>query len=131
MKLTAKRVEELFFQCFREDGKTIEGILGHTKMDVTGHEDEIGELLAELPDSFVQSKGGGMSFLNACYDRHGNHWAEHRTMEWLFMLGIAANKAKWLFPRNMWAAFPGGMPYVVVLDGVGIEPKFDTHSEEL
>lgn len=75
----------------------------------------IGDLLAELPDEFHASKGGGWSFLNACNDRHGQQWGEHRQMEALFCLGIAAGKARWLMERDMWDAFPGGMPYVVVL----------------
>ena len=75
----------------------------------------ITELLAELPDEFKQTGGGGWSFLNACLDRDGKQWGEHRDMEALFCLGIAAGKAKWQLPRDMWDVLPGGMPYVVVL----------------
>jgi hypothetical protein len=35
-------------------------------------------------------------------------------MEHLFQLGLAAGYVKPLLPREMWAAFPGGVPYYVV-----------------
>ena len=78
----------------------------------------IGAMLAQLPDSFMETKGGGWSFLNACIRQDNQQWADlHTDMEALFALGIAANKARWCFPREMWSALYGGMPYVIVLDG--------------
>jgi hypothetical protein len=35
-------------------------------------------------------------------------------MEALFCLGIGLELAEWCAPREAWAMFPGGMPYVVV-----------------
>jgi|SRR6185437_4652181 len=79
------------------------------------HVDEILEMLSELPDDFMRDRGGGMSFLNACVDRHGNQWTSlHRTMEALFCLGIATGRVECLLPRDMWHMMPGGMPYYVV-----------------
>lgn len=74
---------------------------------------EIDGLLAELPDDFQQSKGGGMSFLNACMDRNGNHWGEHRDIERLVCLGIGVGSASWLM-KEMADILPGGMPYLEV-----------------
>ncbi|HET6495945.1 MAG TPA: hypothetical protein VFH61_11345 [Thermoleophilia bacterium] len=71
-------------------------------------------LLGELPLGFRAEKGGGWSFLNACEDKHGNHWGEHRDVELLFLLGEALGLARPMMPRAMWAMFPGGMPYYVV-----------------
>jgi hypothetical protein len=72
-------------------------------------------MLSDLPDEFQASGGGGWSFLNACMTKTGEQWTGmHPTMDKLFMLGIAAGKARWLMPRDMWSVLPGGMPYVSV-----------------
>lgn len=114
-KLTAENVERLFAQCTHGDGPATEGIMSSVSLDVTGHKGAIGEMLACLPEEFHKSGGGGWSFLNACMTRNGEQWTGmHQTMEKLFMLGIAAGQAKWLLPRDMWPALPGGMPYVVI-----------------
>lgn len=131
MKLTATKVDEIFRDCFfrpdevsngeaPEGALIAEGIKGkfafHPDRTKT-HKGEIVELLNELPDSFHESKGGGWSFLNACNDKHGNQWTGmHSTMEQLVVLGIAVGKVKFHLDREMWKAFPGGMPYFVVLD---------------
>lgn len=114
--LTSEAVQTLFEQSVRESGGVfVEGIRSSAYLDVTGKEQQISELLVELPNEFQASKGGGWSFLNACLTRDGEQWTDlHLVMEKLFMLGIAAGKARWLMPRDMWKAFPGGMPYVVV-----------------
>lgn len=73
----------------------------------------IDALLMELPDEFQKSKGGGWSFLNACMDKHGRHWGEHRNIEELVCLGIAVKSAAWLM-KDMMEIMPGGLPYFVV-----------------
>lgn len=124
MKLTPQAVDTLLATCRAKEGDPgdpvkVEGIvrsLAFNNARIADHAAEIGELLAELPDEFLLTKGGGWTFLNACNDRHGHLWTgEHRTMESLFCLGIAAGKAKWLMPRDMWDVLPGGMPYVAVM----------------
>ena len=114
--LTANRVEELFSACLaREGGIDVHGIMTSANLNVTGHEEEIGTMLADLPEEFQARGGGGWSFLNACDTKNGEQWTGmHSTMERLFMLGIAVGKARWLLPREMWGALPGGMPYVSV-----------------
>lgn len=71
-------------------------------------------ILDEMPDDFHASKGGGMSFLNLCMDRNGNHWAEHPTLGILCSLGLAAGMVSYPMPRDMWSILPGGMPYVTI-----------------
>lgn len=128
MKLTAEKVEKIFLDClFKEteiiEGKPnmepvkVEGIInnfGFHPERLTSHKAQIAELLHELPSEFLQDSGGGWSFLNACMDKHGEHWGEHRDIEQLFCLGIGLNIAHYLFSRSMWSAFPSGMPYVVI-----------------
>lgn len=76
--------------------------------------EEIRELLAEVPDDFMRTGGGGMSFLNLCMDRHGNHWGEHVNYEDLIVLGMGVGMVNYCVPRDMWSSLPGGMPYVTV-----------------
>src|SRR5260370_25055058 len=121
--LTAERVEELFRQCLaatagQEDASTMQGIVNGAASRpeaIENHKEDIGRLLAELPEPFQESGGGGWSFLNACNDRHGHQWTGlHTTMEHLFMLGLASGQVTELLPRDMWSALPGGMPYYLV-----------------
>ena len=115
MNLTAQNVENLFAECFRETGEPTEGVMGKAALDTTGRESEIESMLAQLPTEFQSTGGGGWTFLNACMDKDGGQWTGVQpTMDKLFMLGIAAGKAKWLLPREMWSALPGGVPYAVV-----------------
>lgn len=124
MKLTAQNVHDLFLEClFREEEPQespaiAEGIMATYVFHpgrLAEHKQDIADMLADLPDEFQSGKGGGMSFLNACMTRDGEHWGEHPTMEKLFCLGMAAGLVKSALPRSMWNSLPGGMPYYVVL----------------
>ncbi len=115
MPLEAHIVEKLFDDCVSDAGEVVEGVISLYPLDTAGREDEISALLAELPDEFQASGGGGWTFLNACNRKDGELWTGmHSTMEKLFMLGISAGKARWLLPRDVWPSLPGGMPYVSV-----------------
>lgn len=124
--LNPQRVGDIFSDCLLKadesgsDHVAVEGI-AHTAhfhpARLRGYEHEIAALLGQLPSQFKQSAGGGWSFLNACLDGTGELWTgEHRIIDQLFLLGIATGRAAYLFPRVVWVALPGGMPYVVVLD---------------
>jgi hypothetical protein len=122
--LNAERVEQVFLDCLFKEGEDTtnhvkaEGIVrnvGFHPERLTSHKEEISAMLDELGDEFKKSGGGGMSFLNACNDRHGNQWTGlHLRMEQLFQLGVGIGKVECLMPRAMWSALPGGMPYYVV-----------------
>ena len=122
--LDPEQVNAIFMDCLFKEGEDTskhvkaEGItknVGFHPERLEGHKAEIATMLDELPDEFKESGGGGMSFLNACNDKHGNQWTGlHQRMEQLFQLGIGVGKAKLLMPREMWSALPGGMPYYVV-----------------
>lgn len=75
---------------------------------------EVDALLRMLPDQFRTDIGGGWSFLNACMDRDGRQWGEHRDIERLVCLGVGVGSATFVFPREMWKQLPGGMPYFAV-----------------
>ena len=124
MKLTAEKVNEIFMDCLFKDGEDTsehvkaEGVItkvGFHPTRLKTHKDEIRQLLSELPTNFRSTSGGGWSFLNACIDANGNHWGEYRSIDELLCLGIATKQAKILFPKEMWSAFPGSMPYFSVL----------------
>jgi hypothetical protein len=119
--LTADHVSKVFYECLScsgEDAKKVTGIVRHAFFSppaIEAHKTEISEMLAELPDEFRTSGGGGWSFLQACTDRHGNLWTGlHKAMEELFMLGMAAGFVTELLSRDMWSALPGEMPYYAV-----------------
>jgi hypothetical protein len=121
--LNAEHVNAVFMDCLFRDGEDAskhvkaEGIVrnvGFHPERLESHKAEIVAMLDELPEQFHEKSGGGWSFLNACMDKHGNHWGEHINMEQLFQLGIGIGKVKSLMPREMWRALPGGMPYYVV-----------------
>ncbi len=131
MKLTAEAVEKAFLDSLFTEAETAGGepekfILAEGLRNQFGfhpdrlesHRAEVKELLAELPDNFQASKGGGWSFLQACVDKAGDQWGEHIHMEQLFVMAIGLGLAKWLMPRDRWHALPGGMPYIVVIDEV-------------
>ena len=122
--LTPQHVEAVFMDCLFIDGEdtsdhiVAEGIVrtvGFHPGRIEQHRQEIHDMLAELPDEFKTSGVGGYSFLNACMDKHGNQWTGmHQTQEQLVQLGIAIGEVEYCMPRDMWVAFPGGMPYIMV-----------------
>lgn len=124
-RLSAQRVEQLLGECMAEPGerettRVVPGITGSFAVDLTKinkAKPEIANMLLQLSDAFMTGKGmgGGYSFLQACEDRQGRQWADfHRSMEALFVLGMGADLADCLAPRELWSALPGGMPYYSV-----------------
>ena len=127
--LTSEHVHAIFMDCLFTPDEVkaelpehiaVEGIMinihfhpGH----ITQHEQEIFDMLKQLPEPFLQSKGGGWTFLAACNDRHEHLWTgEHAIMDELVCLGIACKLVRFNLPRDLWQALPGAMPYFVVLD---------------
>lgn len=120
--LSASAVNDLCFNCLAEseegsDIKVVEGIVGTFMFDpakLMENKENIIAFLMELPEKFQEEKGGGWSFINACMDKEGNHWAEHPTIEKLMALGVAIEKVEYSLPREMWSVLPGGMPYFMI-----------------
>jgi len=123
--LTSQRVDELFAQCLHRGGKDgtpvrLQGIKERVVLHagrLKARRKEIAALLAQMPDQFRAEQnggGGGWSLLSGHLDRHGNHWAEHATIERLFLLGMGIGKVEYFMPRKAWHALPGGMPYYVI-----------------
>jgi hypothetical protein len=118
--ITSDRVSEIFEATISNTGDIeVEGLTKciFSREKIEPYQDEIFEMLKCLPDNFMQSKGGGWSFLNACQDNKGNQWTgSQRYMEQLFLLGMAIGKVNLLMPREMWKVLPGGVPYYSVID---------------
>ena len=124
MQLTSKAVHEIIMDCLfnetedRSKAVIVKGIVagfGFNPVKLEKHREEILDLLDELSDDYKEGGGGGMTFLNACNDKHGNQWTgEHRTMEELFCLGIGIGAVTECMPRDMWEVMPGGMPYYAI-----------------
>jgi hypothetical protein len=134
-KLDSERIRVIIMDCLftdkeaKDKEQTDKAVLAHgitTNIGfhperLEGHRQEIEEMLTELPDEFMKSSGGGMTFLNACNDRHGEQWTGlHKTMEELFLLGMGLGRVECPMPRYLWDALPGGVPYYVV-DDTGLE----------
>lgn len=95
----------------------VEGITCSAFLDnevIKQHDEDIKNMLNELPEQFHLQGGGGYSFLQACYDKHNHHWGEQMHMQALFMMGVAAGMVRALFPKDLWIALPGGVPYYVI-----------------
>jgi len=130
MKLTSKRVSEIFENCLFKAkeivggkpivvplvGKGVISDFGFHPTRLESYKTEIFEMLNDLPDSFKKSKGGGMSFLNACMTKDDIQWGEHQNIEQLFALGEALKIISYPMPKDMWHILPGGMPYVTFID---------------
>lgn len=122
--LTPQHVETVFMDClFNDDEDSNEHIVAEGIVSTVGfhpgrieeHRREIHDMLAELPDEFKTSGGGGYSFLNVCMDKHGNQWTGlDLIMEQLVQLGIAIGEVEYCLPRDMWSVLPNGMPYFMV-----------------
>lgn len=121
--ISADRVNELIGDCLApskdEPGViVVEGIVNTAYLrreKLEEHRDEINDMLDSLPIEFYENTGGGWTFLNACADRNGVQWTGlHRTMEFLFLLGMGLKRVEYMLPREMWRAFPGGVPYVLI-----------------
>jgi hypothetical protein len=128
--IDAGRIREILLDCLYRDDEIaadmeipdgailVEGIIDRFGLHpdrLESHRDEVHTMLCNLPEQFQSDKGGGWSFLQACDDRNGVQWTGlHQTMGDLFVLGIGLGLAKYILPREMWPALPGGMPYLVV-----------------
>ncbi len=123
MKLTAENVSNTIKDCLFKGGEThinpviAEGFMmkfGFNPDRLKSHEQDIIDMLTDLPIEFQRTGGGGMSFLNACMTKDGQQWGEHSNIDELVCLGMAIGKASFPLPRDMWAVLPGAMPYIVV-----------------
>lgn len=124
--LTGEAVSKLFISLLFKEGEATdnhvpaEGIVkkvGFHPERLEAARGQVKAMLDELPDEFRQSKGGGWSFLNMCYDRHEMQWTGfHDVQEQLCLMGIALGLVEFHMPRDMWPIFPGGVPYLVYKD---------------
>ena len=103
------------------DPIAVEGIsmnLGFHPDRVKSHEDEIDDMLDQLPASFHEQTGGGMSFLSMCDTKEGVQWTGmHRTMEELMLLGMGTGRVEYCLKcrsKAWWGMMPGNMPYIVI-----------------
>ena len=68
-------------------------------------------LVAELPAEFKE----GYTFLNLCMTKNGEQWTGmHRTCEKLMLMAIGLKLMSYCFPKELWPALPGSVPYIIV-----------------
>lgn len=97
-------------------GEGLSRKFGFNPKRLNTYKDEVFNMLMQLDDDFMHSKGGGMTFLKMPFDKEGNQWGEHINAAELVALGTALGLVALPLPRDMWSALPGGVPYVVVRD---------------
>ena len=130
MDLTAEKVNECMAASMTQAERSVaeemldrgelhvvEGITRRFALDpakLEANRSSIRELLDQLDDRF-KGPEGGWSFLQACVDKNGRQWGEHPDMEALFVMGIGLGMVELCFPRDIWEALPGGMPYYRIL----------------
>lgn len=127
-ELTSQNVERIFKSCLFDEGYTqedisergikCEGVFVQTILDdikVNEHRTEILDMLSQLSDKFVRSKGGGASFLDMCCKKDGSPWTgDHRYVDLLVCLGLAVKELQYCLPRDYWNILPGRMPFIVI-----------------
>jgi hypothetical protein len=127
MELTSTNVENLFLKCLwgdnadTENAKKVNGVqmnVGFNPKALEEHKAEIEDLLNQChPNFMANSEAKGWSFLNFCQDRNDEQWTGfHRICDCLICMGLAIDKIKFLLPREVWKALPGGVPYLQILN---------------
>ena len=120
MELTSENVSCVYEDCSGDPGDLfVEGISrGHNfRADRIDHwNDDIFDMLKQLPAPFRSDSGGGWTFLNGCLRSDGKQWTDlHFVVELLMCLGIASGRAEFLFTdRELWLPLPGRFPYFLV-----------------
>ncbi|MCK5285925.1 MAG: hypothetical protein KAJ58_01715 [Candidatus Pacebacteria bacterium] len=122
--LTKERVESIFMDCIFKSGESVgsyvpaQGIhssVGFHPRRIIEYQNEIIEMLDELPDKFREIEGA--PFKDAYYDKNGKQWTCIGTMmEQLFQLGLAIGKVSFQNSREVWPLLPGGLPRYRILD---------------
>ena len=124
MKLTSQNVKDVVMDClFTKDevpagGQPEKFVAAHGVMlnaafhpeRLESHREDVKSMLAELPESFHDK---GDSFLALGFDKNGDAWGEHQSMDTLMVLGLALGYIK-MFPRALWNVLPGGMPVLTI-----------------
>lgn len=94
----------------------VDGIVkqyGFHPQRLESHRQDVIGFIEELDNGFRWSGGGGQSFLNLSFDKHGNQWGEQYNAEALYCLAAGLKLAKFPLPRSYWSSLPGAVPYVV------------------
>lgn len=98
-----------------QNGVVVSGIVHIVELNFVRLEEskeKIKNFISEMSPTFDLNTIGGMSFLNLCIDKHGNHWGEHINCEELLILAMGLKLGGYCIGRNYWELLPGKMPYV-------------------
>lgn len=103
----------------------VDGIVNNYLLDrakLEEHREDIQSMIEQLPTEFLKDGGGGWSFLNLCMRADGVQWTGlHWVQEMLYAMAAGLGMAKFSLPREMWAALPGNVPYIVFDPTVEVE----------
>lgn len=110
-ELTNDTVIALLQQCMGSEKKDqIANMYGaNYALNVRGHEEEIRDLLLQLPEEFLTS---GHSLIGSVFNREGQVWASGILVgQHLLALGMAAGYVDEAFPPRMRQYLPQQVPY--------------------
>ena len=75
MRLTHQNVEDVFKDCLASTTEyTLKGVcieVAFNREKIAEHEQDIMQMLMQLPKEFHRPGGGGWTFLNMCIDKNG------------------------------------------------------------
>jgi hypothetical protein len=105
--LTADRVNHVFQDCLFKDNEDesmrVLADIGPRTVSfhldrLNGHRQEIHDMLDQLPDQFMFSKGGGFSILMAGLDKHNEVWSElnQEVVHRLILLAVASEEGEYI-----------------------------------
>lgn len=119
----ARKIHEIFMYCLFDEGEDQTGavLVQGLSSGFGFHPERLAEVKEDLrkiasdvvSDEFLESKGGGMTFLRLPVGRDGKVWCEQKTSQELMCLCIASGFANYCLPRELWDMMPGGVPYLV------------------
>lgn len=117
MTIDPNDVTRLYDRCTSNDGTEVASVFKHRldTAELAKHRTDVEKMLGEMDDAFMVDGGGGMSFLNLCQDRDGHLWTGlHQTCDQLLAMGVGLGLVSFPFPREVWDALPGAVPYVQI-----------------
>lgn len=121
--LTPEVVKEIMMDCLGEENMdqanllVVQGItrvFGFQRDKIAARRKDIRHLLMQLHPTFRKSSGGGWSFVYmTCRGENMEEtWGGQIHAEELFCIGVAAELAACLVPREFWSSLPYGVPYI-------------------
>ena len=117
--LMATMIEEDFVNCQLNEGEDktnsieVEGLdqkFNFNLIRLESHREFIKKIIDEMPEEFLKE---GESFLKLTVTSGGYQWTtNHKRCEQFVVMAIGLGLAEYVYPKETWIDFPGGLPIV-------------------